>query len=78
MNGQPQTKGLSAEDDAKLIFGTIFSLRNMAKKLGGQEDKYGPQLHHLVDMYPYIDEAQLHLLPHRPLQASLLRDTDIT
>jgi len=42
MNGQPQTKGLSAEDDAKLIFGTIFSLRNMAKKLGGQEDKYGP------------------------------------
>lgn len=32
--------GLSAEDDAKLIFGTIFSLRNMVRKLGGPEDKY--------------------------------------
>lgn len=43
----PQTNGalsgqkaLSAEDDAKLVFGTIFSLRNMVKKLGGQDDKY--------------------------------------
>ena len=32
-------KVLSAEDDAKLVFGTIFSLRNMVKKLGGQDDK---------------------------------------
>ena len=37
---QPQSKGLSAEDDAKLVFGTIFSLRNMVKKLGGPDDKY--------------------------------------
>ena len=35
----PQTKALSAEDDAKLIFGTIFSLRNMVRKLGGPDDK---------------------------------------
>lgn len=35
----PQPKALSAEDDAKLIFGTVFSLRNMIRKLGGQEDK---------------------------------------
>ena len=28
------------EDDAKLVFGTIFSLRNMVKKLGGSDDKY--------------------------------------
>jgi trafficking protein particle complex subunit 1 len=36
----PGRKALSAEDDAKLIFGTIFSLRNMVRKLGGPEDKY--------------------------------------
>ncbi len=36
---QSQPKGLSAEDDAKLVFGTIFSLRNMVRKLGGPEDK---------------------------------------
>jgi trafficking protein particle complex subunit 1 len=29
---------LSAEDDAKLIFGTVFSLRNMVRKLGGDDD----------------------------------------
>ena len=40
-NGVPNSqKALSAEDDAKLVFGTIFSLRNMVKKLGGQEDTY--------------------------------------
>ncbi len=39
-DGQSQPKALSAEDDAKLIFGTIFSLRNMVRKLGGPEDKY--------------------------------------
>jgi len=27
-----------ASDDAKLIFGTIFSLRNMVRKLGGDDD----------------------------------------
>lgn len=30
----------SADDDAKLIFGTVFSLRNMARKLGGEDDRY--------------------------------------
>ncbi|KAI5465794.1 transport protein particle complex of the golgi, subunit bet5-like protein [Mariannaea sp. PMI_226] len=30
----------SASDDAKLIFGTIFSLRNMARKLGGDDDSF--------------------------------------
>ncbi|KAI4151584.1 MAG: hypothetical protein LQ341_000879 [Variospora aurantia] len=33
-------KALSAEDDAKLIFGTIFSLRNMVRKLGGPDDNF--------------------------------------
>jgi trafficking protein particle complex subunit 1 len=34
---------LSAEDDAKLIFGTVFSLRNMVRKLGGDDDRFeGP------------------------------------
>ncbi|CZT05392.1 hypothetical protein WAI453_005047 [Rhynchosporium graminicola] len=31
---------LSAGDDAKLIFGTIFSLRNMVRKLGGPDDSF--------------------------------------
>ncbi|KAI4190491.1 MAG: hypothetical protein L6R41_000726 [Letrouitia leprolyta] len=39
-DGAPQPKALSAEDDAKLIFGTIFSLRNMVRKLGGPEDNF--------------------------------------
>ncbi|KAK7750976.1 Trafficking protein particle complex subunit BET5 [Diatrype stigma] len=29
-----------AADDAKLIFGTVFSLRNMARKLGGEDDAF--------------------------------------
>ena len=33
-------KTLSAEDDAKLVFGTIFSLRNLVKKIGGPDDRY--------------------------------------
>ncbi|CAD6592281.1 MAG: TRAPP subunit bet5 [Alectoria sarmentosa] len=37
---QSQSKGLSAEDDAKLIFGTVFSLRNMVRKLGGIDDNF--------------------------------------
>lgn len=37
---QSQFKGLSAEDDAKLVFGTIFSLRNMVRKLGGPDDNF--------------------------------------
>jgi hypothetical protein len=30
----------STSDDAKLIFGTVFSLRNMARKLGGDDDAF--------------------------------------
>ena len=51
---QSQFKGLSVEDDAKLVFGTIFSLRNMVRKLGGPDDKYaapptGRQSNHNAD-----------------------------
>ncbi|KAL4868516.1 hypothetical protein BDV12DRAFT_169592 [Aspergillus spectabilis] len=34
----PSTR--STDDDAKLIFGTVFSLRNMVRKLGGEEDNF--------------------------------------
>jgi trafficking protein particle complex subunit 1 len=30
----------SASDDAKLIFGTVFSLRSMVRKLGGEDDAF--------------------------------------
>ena len=30
----------SSSDDAKLIFGTVFSLRNMVRKLGGDDDAF--------------------------------------
>lgn len=33
-------RALKAEDDAKLIFGTIFSLRRMVRQLGGQDDQF--------------------------------------
>lgn len=33
-------KALSKEDDAKLIFGLVFSLRNMVRKLGGEDDSF--------------------------------------
>lgn len=33
-------KALTAEDDAKLIFGTIFSLRRIVRQLGGDEDSF--------------------------------------
>ncbi|KAF2490522.1 trafficking protein particle complex 1 [Lophium mytilinum] len=36
----PTRKALSKEDDAKLIFGLVFSLRNMAQKLGGEDDSF--------------------------------------
>lgn len=29
-----------AQNDAKLIFGTVFSLRNMVRKLGGEDDAF--------------------------------------
>ncbi|KXT17579.1 hypothetical protein AC579_6162 [Pseudocercospora musae] len=33
-------RALKAEDDAKLIFGTIFSLRRMVRQLGGEDDQF--------------------------------------
>lgn len=33
-------KPLSVADDAKLVFGVIFSLRNMVQKIGGEDNKY--------------------------------------
>jgi hypothetical protein len=42
---------LSAEDDAKLIFGTVFSLRNMVRKLGGEDDRYAQRM---FFVYTYI------------------------
>ena len=36
-------KQLSVEDDAKLIFGVIFSLRNMVQKIGGEDNKLVPR-----------------------------------
>jgi hypothetical protein len=30
----------AGSDDAKLIFGTVFSLRNMVRKLGGDDDAF--------------------------------------
>lgn len=41
-------KTLSNEDDAKLIFGSIFSLRRMVRQLGGEDDRYVG----LVYVYP--------------------------
>jgi trafficking protein particle complex subunit 1 len=36
--GGKDNSSKKAADDAKLIFGTIFSLRNMVRKLGGDDD----------------------------------------
>ncbi|KAF4551392.1 Transport protein particle subunit bet5-like protein [Elsinoe fawcettii] len=33
-------KALSNEDDAKLVFGTVFSLRRMVRSLGGDDDSF--------------------------------------
>ncbi|KAJ9627312.1 Trafficking protein particle complex subunit BET5 [Taxawa tesnikishii (nom. ined.)] len=33
-------KTLSTEDDAKLIFGTVFSLRRLVRQLGGEDDSF--------------------------------------
>ncbi|GES66949.1 transport protein particle subunit bet5 [Aspergillus terreus] len=41
--GMPAALGETArttDDDAKLIFGTVFSLRNMVRKLGGEDDSF--------------------------------------
>ncbi|TDZ71756.1 Transport protein particle subunit bet5 [Colletotrichum trifolii] len=37
---QLRRQGNSAADDAKLVFGTVFSLRNMVRKLGGDDDAF--------------------------------------
>ncbi|KAK3295572.1 Longin-like domain-containing protein [Chaetomium fimeti] len=37
---QQQQLRTSSADDAKLIFGTVFSLRNMVRKLGGEDDAF--------------------------------------
>lgn len=36
----PAPAHATSSDDAKLIFGTVFSLRNMARKLGGDDDAF--------------------------------------
>ncbi|KAL3964406.1 hypothetical protein ACCO45_001410 [Purpureocillium lilacinum] len=36
---QPSAVSASS-DDAKLVFGTVFSLRNMVRKLGGDDDAF--------------------------------------
>ncbi|KAM7207378.1 Sybindin-like family protein [Naviculisporaceae sp. PSN 640] len=38
--GQRISNSNKASDDAKLIFGTVFSLRNMVRKLGGEDDAF--------------------------------------
>lgn len=35
-----KSKSTRAQNDAKLIFGTVFSLRNMVRKLGGDDDAF--------------------------------------
>ncbi|KAI5863261.1 snare-like protein [Durotheca rogersii] len=37
---QQLARGRAEKDDAKLIFGTVFSLRNMVRKLGGDDDAF--------------------------------------
>ncbi|KAI9776664.1 MAG: TRAPP subunit bet5 [Peltula sp. TS41687] len=39
-NKKRPSNRLSVKDDAKLIFGTVFSLRNMVRKLGGRDDNF--------------------------------------
>lgn len=39
-NQRARFSRLSAKDDAKLIFGTVFSLRNTVRKLGGPDDSF--------------------------------------
>ncbi|KAI1310829.1 Sybindin-like protein [Xylaria venustula] len=36
----PKPRRNKGADDAKLIFGTVFSLRNMVRKLGGDDDAF--------------------------------------
>ncbi|KPI45324.1 Transport protein particle subunit bet5 [Cyphellophora attinorum] len=41
VNGATGSRALlTADDDAKLIFGVVYSLRNMVRKLGGEDDSF--------------------------------------
>jgi trafficking protein particle complex subunit 1 len=41
VNGATASRApLTADDDAKLIFGVVYSLRNMVRKLGGEDDSF--------------------------------------
>lgn len=39
-NGPSSKQITRASNDAKLIFGTVFSLRNIVRKLGGEDDAF--------------------------------------
>ena len=72
VHGTSYRQVLSAEDDAKLVFGTVFSLRNMVRKLGGEDDRYI-----LKALLLFVVDASLQLpfLSYLPVQASLLRNS---
>lgn len=59
------------DDDAKLIFGTVYSLRNMVKKLGGEDDRY---VFRLTDISE-LTFNQLSILQNISVQTTLLRNT---
>ena len=37
--GLKRTKAVKDADDAKLVFGVVYSLRNMVRRLGGNDDE---------------------------------------
>ncbi|KJZ78970.1 hypothetical protein HIM_01743 [Hirsutella minnesotensis 3608] len=39
-NSAASATAAAASDDAKLVFGTVYSLRNMVRKLGGDDDAF--------------------------------------
>lgn len=66
------------EDDAKLVFGTIFSMRNMVKKLGGPDDKYAAAEARKIKLPKIlILEVKLHILSDWSLQIALLRNANV-
>ncbi|GBF63707.1 transport protein particle subunit [Trichophyton mentagrophytes] len=48
-NGLTKDSHKSGSTDTRLVFGAVFSLRNMVRKLGGEDDKYGPHKPTLCD-----------------------------
>ncbi|CAI4219224.1 unnamed protein product [Parascedosporium putredinis] len=53
---------IATSDDAKLIFGTVFSLRNMVRKLGGDDDAFisyrtGQYKLHFYETPPTFDSS---------------------